>query len=103
MCIAEHMIGPTTMFRRAARQFAKAAGILEHVEPPKAAPYFRNIAQHYEASGSLEEAERYWLRADAPMEAVEMYNRAGGWLSWRGCATLADILHGILPPQGAGG
>lgn len=35
--------------------------------------------QHYETSGNLEEAERYFLKCDMALEAVEMYSRAGRW------------------------
>lgn len=55
------------------------SGIIDFLEPAKALPYYRRIAQHYQTSGSLDEAERFYLRADLPMEAVEMYSRAGGW------------------------
>ncbi len=42
-------------------------------------PYFRRIAQHYETTGALDEAERYYIRADMARDAVEMYSRAGKW------------------------
>ncbi|KAF8062969.1 IFT172 [Scenedesmus sp. PABB004] len=96
----------------AARQFSKAAGIVDFLEPAKAAPFFRRIAQHHEeannrrgrgdaelrartartartarpphaaaaaAAACREEAERFLLRAGAPMEAVEMWLRADAW------------------------
>ncbi|WIA40104.1 hypothetical protein OEZ86_013511 [Tetradesmus obliquus] len=89
----------------AARQFTKAAGIVDFLEPGKAQPYYRRIGQHYEesnnrqaarqpGSGALveqnsrdscavckrwEEAERYLLRAGAPLDAVEMWMRADNW------------------------
>ncbi|GBF87714.1 intraflagellar transport protein [Raphidocelis subcapitata] len=62
-----------------ARQFAKAAGILEHLDPSKAVPYHKRIAQHYADSGALSEAEAFWLKAGLPMTAVDMYTKAGKW------------------------
>lgn len=35
--------------------------------------------QHYETSGNLEEGERYYIKCDCALEAVEMYSRAGRW------------------------
>ncbi|MEW5300130.1 MAG: hypothetical protein WDW38_002966 [Sanguina aurantia] len=61
------------------RQFAKAAGIIEYLEPGKALPYYKRIAQHYESTRHLEEAERYYIKADMAMDAVDMYSRAGKW------------------------
>ncbi|EFJ49307.1 intraflagellar protein IFT172 [Volvox carteri f. nagariensis] len=61
------------------RQFAKAAGIIEVLDPREAMPYYRRIAQHYETTGALEEAERYYIRADMAREAVEMYSRNNKW------------------------
>ncbi|KAI8469208.1 MAG: intraflagellar protein IFT172 [Monoraphidium minutum] len=63
----------------AARQFPKAAGIVEHLEASKAAPYYKRIAQHYAANGSLPEAEAFFLKAGLPLDAVDMYSRAGKW------------------------
>eukprot|EP00878_Enallax_costatus_P040062 GHUV01046039.1.p1 GENE.GHUV01046039.1~~GHUV01046039.1.p1 ORF type:complete len:267 (+),score=86.37 GHUV01046039.1:352-1152(+) len=63
----------------AARQFTKAAGIVDFLEPAKAQPYYRRMGQHYEEANNRQEAERYMLRAGAPMDAVEMWMRAGNW------------------------
>lgn len=60
-------------------QYSKAAGIVEFLEPARAMPYYKVIARYYESTGHLEEAERFYIRADAAMAAVEMYNRAGKW------------------------
>lgn len=48
-------------------------------EPGKALPYYKRIAQHYESTRHLEEAERYYIKADMAMDAVDMYSRAGKW------------------------
>jgi intraflagellar transport protein 172 len=42
-------------------------------------PFYKRIAQHYESTGNTEEAERYYIKADMAMEAVEMYSRVGKW------------------------
>jgi len=62
----------------ASQQLGKAAGILEHVPTAQALPYWRRLAGGYEAAGQLQEAETAWLRAGAPMDAVDMHTRAGG-------------------------
>jgi hypothetical protein len=54
-----------------------SAGIVDFLEPDKGQPYYRRIGQHYEESGNREEAEQYLLRAEAPVQAVEMWMRAG--------------------------
>lgn len=61
------------------RQFVKAAGIVEFLEPNKAMPYYKCIAQHYEAVNNYEEAERYYIKADMAFDAVDMYSRVGRW------------------------
>lgn len=53
------------------------AGIVDFLEPSKAQPYYRRIGQHYEEANNRQEAERYLLRAAAPLDAVEMWMRAG--------------------------
>ena len=44
-------------------------------------PYYRRIARHYEQARDYEQAERCFLRAGQPGEAVEMYCRADRWES----------------------
>ena len=44
-----------------------------------ALPYYKRIGQHYETTGNFDEAERYYIKADMALEAVEMYSRAGKW------------------------
>lgn len=61
------------------RQFVKAAGIVEFLEPAKAMPYYKRIAQHYETVNNYEEAERYYIKADMAFDAVDMYSRVGRW------------------------
>ena len=61
------------------RQWAKAAQIVETLPPVDAKPYLHKIAKHFEATRSCEEAERFYLRAGTPQDAVEMYSKAGKW------------------------
>ena len=44
------------------RQWQKAAGIVEALDPNTAAPFFKRIARHYESARDLEAAERYYIR-----------------------------------------
>lgn len=44
-----------------------------------AAGYYKRIAWHYEEMHTLDEAEKYYIRANMAKEAVEMYSRAGKW------------------------
>ncbi|GAX77698.1 hypothetical protein CEUSTIGMA_g5141.t1 [Chlamydomonas eustigma] len=61
------------------RQFSKAAGIIDFLDHQQAMPFYKRIAQHYESTGNTDEAERYYIKADMAMEAVEMYSRVGKW------------------------
>mmetsp|Transcript_26109 Transcript_26109/g.57041 ORF Transcript_26109/g.57041 Transcript_26109/m.57041 type:complete len:1764 (+) Transcript_26109:195-5486(+) len=61
------------------RQFSKAAGIIDFLDHASALPYYKRIAQHYESTKNFEEAERYYIKADMAINAVDMYSRAGKW------------------------
>ena len=61
------------------RQWAKAAQIVETLPAAEAKPYYSRIAKHYESTRSFDEAERFYLRAGLPQDAVEMYSRANKW------------------------
>ncbi|KAJ9515621.1 hypothetical protein QJQ45_021684, partial [Haematococcus lacustris] len=61
------------------RQFSKAAGIIEFLDHNQALPYYKRIAGHYESTGNLEEAERYYIKAGLAIAAVDMYSRASRW------------------------
>ncbi|KAK9829656.1 hypothetical protein WJX72_007146 [[Myrmecia] bisecta] len=63
----------------AAKQWAKAATLIESQDRRTAIPYYKRIAAEFEAGRNLEEAERYHVKAGTPQEAVEMYMRAGKW------------------------
>ena len=63
------------------RQWNKAVNILDSQSvsevTPEAKTYFVRIARHFEQSHQLGDAEKYYVKAGAFQEAVEMYSRAG--------------------------
>jgi len=61
------------------RQWPKAAQIVETLEPTDAKPYLQQIARHYESVRNYDEAERFYLRAHLPQDAVEMYSKINKW------------------------
>ena len=61
------------------RQYAKAADIAESLDQISAKPFYRRMAEYYDSVGRLDEAERFYVRAGAPGEAVDMYTRVGRW------------------------
>ena len=52
---------------------------MEALDPNTAAPFYKRIARHYETARAYEDAERYFVRARMPGDAVEMYTRADKW------------------------
>ena len=61
-----------------AKQFNKAVQMVEDTlgDPEVAKPFYRRIARHYQEAGQLPEAERFYVKAGMPQEAVEMYTQA---------------------------
>ena len=61
-----------------AKQFGKAVQMVEDTlgDPEVAKPFYRRIARHYQEAGQLPEAERFYVKAGTPQDAVEMYTRA---------------------------
>lgn len=63
------------------RQWSKAASILENqcagINNEASTRAYRQIAGHYEESRQLGDAEKFYIKAGAVGEAVEMYNRNG--------------------------
>ena len=57
----------------AARQWAKAASVVEVLDEKSAAPYAASIAEYYSAVGDMAQAERFYLTARDPKSAVDMY------------------------------
>jgi intraflagellar transport protein 172 len=61
------------------RQWAKAVQLVEALDADTAKPYYRRLARHYQEARNYEEAERNFVRAGRPEDAVEMYTRANRW------------------------
>jgi len=41
---------------------------------------YEKIARHFEAEGDYDRAEKLFIEANKPTEAVEMYNKANRWV-----------------------
>jgi len=63
----------------ACRQWAKASQIVETLAPSDAKQYYAQIAKHYEQARTYDDAERFFLKAGQPQDAVEMYSRINKW------------------------
>lgn len=57
------------------RQWSKAAQLVETLDGDSARPHLRALARHHEAAGNHALAERFFVDADAPQLAVEMYTK----------------------------
>lgn len=44
-----------------------------------ARPFYRQVAKHYEDVRQYDFAEKYYLKANEPIEAFEMYVKASKW------------------------
>ncbi|KAF7235879.1 hypothetical protein EYD10_17309 [Varanus komodoensis] len=62
-----------------ARQWKKAAYILDMQDRSTAAKYYPRIAQHYAALQEYEIAEELYIKGDHTKEAIDMYTQAGRW------------------------
>ncbi|KAI8999812.1 hypothetical protein BC832DRAFT_563653 [Gaertneriomyces semiglobifer] len=71
-----------------ARQWKKAVAIVDSLQPPeKGQPYFLRLAAHFAENHEYQLAERYYVMAAKPQEAVEMYTRASRWENAHALAT----------------
>ena len=61
------------------RQWVKAAQMVENLDAEVARPFFRRLARHYEEAQQYDDAERFWVEAQSPQMAVEMYTKANQW------------------------
>ena len=57
------------------RQWPRATQIVETLDSAEAKPYLLKIAKHYDSARNYDEAEKFYLRAGSPQDAVEMYTR----------------------------
>ncbi|KAJ3125766.1 hypothetical protein HK098_008226 [Nowakowskiella sp. JEL0407] len=64
----------------AAKQWKKAVGIVDALQPPELGkPYFLKLAKHFEEVNEFAAAEKYFVAAGTPQEAVNMYTKANKW------------------------
>jgi intraflagellar transport protein 172 len=61
------------------KQWNKAVQIVEMQEDSVAVRYFRQIAQHFASINNYESAERYYVKAGVPQDAVDMYVASNMW------------------------
>ncbi|KAI8848693.1 hypothetical protein BC829DRAFT_443633 [Chytridium lagenaria] len=60
-----------------AKQWKKAVGILDCLQPPESGkPYFLELAKHFAGVSDFALAEKYFVQAGKPQEAVDMYTRS---------------------------
>ena len=62
-----------------ARQWSKAIQIVDTQDSEVAKKYYKRIARHYEESKSHVEAEKYYIKAECPQDAVDMYTKVAKW------------------------
>ncbi|KAJ3234644.1 hypothetical protein HDU78_005723 [Chytriomyces hyalinus] len=64
----------------AAKQWKKAVGIVDCLDPPESGkPYFLELAKHFASVPDYPLAEKYYVAANKPQEAVDMYTKANKW------------------------
>lgn len=61
------------------RQWAKAIQILEGLDPADAIKYYLRVARYYEEVQNFALAKKYFLKANKPKEALEMFKNANLW------------------------
>ncbi|KAJ3253804.1 hypothetical protein HK103_005291 [Boothiomyces macroporosus] len=63
-----------------AKQWKKAVGIVDTLQATdQAKPYVLQMAEHFKSVGETNLAEKYYVEAGKPQEAVEMYTKANKW------------------------
>ena len=75
------------------RQWAKAAQVVETLDPTEARPYYQQIAKYYEGARNYDDAERFYLRAGLPQDVVEMYSKANKWGTPRDASRTGRLTH----------
>ena len=64
----------------AAKQWKKAISIVDSLQPPESGrPYFIQIANHFLEVRDYSVAEKYFVQAGKPQDAVDMYTKANKW------------------------
>ncbi|KAI9096123.1 hypothetical protein DFS34DRAFT_154359 [Phlyctochytrium arcticum] len=71
-----------------AKQWKKAVGIVDTLQPPESGkPYFLQLAERFAEVQEYKSAEKYYVAAGRPQDAVEMYTKAAKWESAHALAT----------------
>lgn len=52
---------------------------MDNLEPEVGKKFYKRIARHYEESLNFESAEKYYVKAGAPQDAVDMYTKGNMW------------------------
>ena len=76
---------------------AKAAQVVETLDPTEARPYYQQIAKYYEGARNYDDAERFYLRAGLPQDVVEMYSKANKWGTPRDASRTGRLTHTRSP------
>ncbi len=65
------------------KQIVRAAQLVSDSmrDPATARPFYLQIARHYQGTNALEEAEKFYVKAGEPAQAVDMYIAVGRWES----------------------
>lgn len=62
------------------KEWEKALQILAAIGDQEAtSKFYKRIAEHYETSGDYDKAEKYFVEAGSPKDAIEMYNKISKW------------------------
>lgn len=65
-----------------AREWDKALEILNAIDPiPETTSLYEKIAEHFELIRDFDKAELIYINSGKFLEAIEMYNKAGHWIS----------------------
>lgn len=61
------------------RQWNKAVQLISGQPPEISRPFYKQIAKHYAEIRQTDLAEKYYIKAGSPVDAFEMYVKAGKW------------------------
>ncbi|KAJ3413121.1 hypothetical protein HDV05_008517 [Chytridiales sp. JEL 0842] len=71
-----------------AKQWKKAVGIVDSLQPPESGkPYFLELGKHFASVQEYAMAEKYFTLAGRPQDAVDMYTKANKWEKAHALAT----------------
>ncbi|KAL2912183.1 hypothetical protein HK105_208316 [Polyrhizophydium stewartii] len=72
----------------AAKQWKKAVVIVDSLQPPESGkPFFMQLARHFAEVRDYPLAEKYYVQAGRPQDAVDMYTKANRWEKAHALAT----------------